>query len=252
MKKQILVVDDNRIILKFMSNLLEQEGHYVATTEDGLSALSMLTTFTPDILFVDLIMPKIGGDKLCQIIRKTPSLKDVFIAIVSAVAAEEGRDVTKFGANTCIAKGPFNSMAKHILEVLEELDEKATNLTPGKILGIEEVNSREITRELLSVKDHFEVILGRMSEGILELTEDARVVYANPGALTIIGEPEEAVLASNFLDLFDDPHRGRIGIGHRQQGALVRAGCLGGEIDAVRSHHVHGGHWYPRFGQQGV
>ena len=208
--KKILVVDNHPVMLNLIANLLEKKGHEVCTAKDGLSALDILRVWMPDVVFLDLVMPNIGGEKLCQIIRKTPSLKDVFIVIVSAVAAEEGRDVTKFGANTCIAKGPFSSMAKHILEVLEESDKKTTNLFPGKILGIEEVNSREITRELLSVKDHFEVILERMSEGILELTADARVVYANPGALAIIGEPEEAVLASSFLDLFNEPDGDRI------------------------------------------
>jgi len=61
MKKKILVVDDNRMILSFMTNLLGKEGHEVVTAEDGISALDIITTFTPDIIFIDLILPRIGG-----------------------------------------------------------------------------------------------------------------------------------------------------------------------------------------------
>ena len=63
---------------------------------------------------------------------------------------------------------------------------------------------------MLLVKEHFEIILDRMEEGILEITGDSRVVYANPAALSIIDKPEETVLASNFSDLFDKGEQKRI------------------------------------------
>ena len=48
MGQKILVVDDDRIILKFATNLLQREGHEVATAEDGFAALNLLTSFTGD------------------------------------------------------------------------------------------------------------------------------------------------------------------------------------------------------------
>ena len=47
----------------------------VTTVEDGVSALKALTDFTPDIIFLDLILPKIDGDKLCRVIRKMAHLR---------------------------------------------------------------------------------------------------------------------------------------------------------------------------------
>ena len=72
MGKKILLVDDDRVLLKFASDLLEKKGHEVATAQDGFAALNLLTSFYPDIMFFDLIMPKIDGDKLCHIVRKMP------------------------------------------------------------------------------------------------------------------------------------------------------------------------------------
>ena len=120
MKKKILVVDDNRMILKFLSNLLDGEGHEVKTCEDGLSALSLLTTFEPDIVFVDLIIPKIGGDKLCQIIRTMEHMKNCYLVIISAAVAEMDLDFRKIGVNACIAKGPFGQMGKHVLAAIKD------------------------------------------------------------------------------------------------------------------------------------
>jgi PAS domain S-box-containing protein len=202
MAKKILVVDNHPVVLKFMTELLEKEGHQVKTAETGLDALDILRNFIPDVIFVDLIMPNIDGKKFCQIIRKIPELKDVFLIVLSAIAAEQNVNFTEFGANACIAKAPFNKMAKYIHAVMDQL-----SLAPGvslsdQVIGFNDVFPRHITEELLFVKRHFEAILGTMSEGILEITSEGRIVYANPAAIALIGILEEKLLASNFTDQF--------------------------------------------------
>ncbi len=211
MSKKIMVVDNHPLILQFLSNLLEKQGHHVLTAKDGLSALEAMKTFVPDIVFVDLIMPNISGKRLCRIMRKRPHLKDIYIVILSAIAAEEKLDVADFGANACIAKGPFNKMAEHVIQVIGQFDMKGLASRPsGEILGIEHVTAREITKELLSSKRHFEVILNGMSEGILEISPELKIVYANPSCLSLLGMPEEKLLTSDFVGLFNGRDRTRI------------------------------------------
>ena len=208
--KKILVVDNHPVILKFLSNLLEREGHQVLTAGDGLSALDVLKTYIPDVIFIDLVIPNISGDKLCRIIRSMPKLNDVYLIILSAIAAEEEIDFAEFGANACIAKGPFNKMGQHVLAALNQLDKGDLNGLSGRVIGLEDVYQRNITKELISSRRHFEVILSNMSEGILELTLEAKIVYANPTAIFLIGIPEEMLLASNFTELFSRTDRERI------------------------------------------
>jgi PAS domain S-box-containing protein len=211
MSKKIMVVDNHPLILQFLSNLLEKEGHHVLTAKDGLSALEAMKTFVPDIVFVDLIMPNISGKRLCRIMRKRPHLKDIYIVILSAIAAEEKVDVADFGANACIAKGPFNKMAEHVVQVIAQFDRKEpASGSSGEILGLEHVTAREITKELLSSKRHVEVILNGMSEGILEVSPDSKIVYANPSCLALLGLPEEKLLTSDFVGLFNGTDRRRI------------------------------------------
>ncbi|MCK4830571.1 response regulator, partial [bacterium] len=210
MKKNILVVDNQPVILKFMTHLLEKEGYNVQTAEDGLAALDILKGFIPDALFIDLVMPNINGRKLCRIIRSKPLLKDAYIIILSAIAAEEELDFAEVGANACIAKGPFDSMAKHVLDVLDHPDPKTQHHISEKIRGIEDIHQREIIKELLYSKRHFEAMLNNMSEGIVELTMKEKIVYANPSAISLIGIPETKLLTSDFTELFYNNQQNKI------------------------------------------
>ena len=208
--KKILVVDDHQQMLQFMTNLLTKQGHQVLTAQDGLSALDILQTDTPDVIFLDLIMPNISGEKLCQIIRMIPRLNDVYLIILSAFVAEKEVNLAELGANACIAKGPINKMAQQVLAVLDQSDLEGSDGFKGEIVGLEDLHPRHPVMELLSVKRHFEVILESMSEGILEISPEARVIYANRSAISLIGIAEEKVLGSNFIDLFWEIDRQKI------------------------------------------
>jgi len=202
MKKKIFVVDDDRVILKFVTKLLTREGHEVVTAEDGFSALNLLATFTPDIMFFDLIMPKIDGGKLIQIVRSMPQLKDCYLVIISAAVAEIDFDFEETGADSYIAKGPFSSMAKHIKAAIHASDAPRDEEEPKPIRGLDGVYARQLTKELLSRTRHLETILESMAEGILEVYS-GKVVYANKVALSLLGLPPEKILAVYPPDIFD-------------------------------------------------
>ncbi|MDY6880573.1 MAG: response regulator [Thermodesulfobacteriota bacterium] len=206
MEKKILVVDNNPVILEFMANLLRKERHTVLTAEDGLSALDILDNFIPDVIFIDLIMPNIDGKRLCRIIRQMPRLEHVKIVILSGIAAEEKLDIASFKADAYLPKAPANKMKKHVLNVIERLPV----WTSESAMELEYLSSREITKELLADKRHLELILSSMSEGILEITSEARIVLANPAAISLTGREERDLLASNFADLFSGEDRRKV------------------------------------------
>jgi len=202
MKSKILVVDNHRMMQKFMTTLLVKEGFDVKTAKDGISALDVLKAYTPDVIFIDLIMPNISGDKLCRIVRSMPQMKDVFLVILSAIAAEGELDFTGFGADACIAKGPFDKMSAHVLALLDRWEKGDLSGFAQKVIGIEDINKREITKELLSTRRHLQVIIENMAEGIFELTPAGKIIYANPVAVSISGIEEEKLLGTYFTELF--------------------------------------------------
>nr|HID59954.1 response regulator [Desulfobacterales bacterium] len=210
-KRRVLVVDNHPVILTLMSNLLEKHDYSVRTAADGLSALDMLRkkTYIPDVIFIDLVMPNIDGVKLSKTIRMMPEFKHVHIVILSAVAVEEKIRLDEIGASACIAKEPFNKMSQNILSVLAQLENNPPPHLLENVFGRENVYSRQITKELLSSKKHYEAILNNMSEGILEITPESRIVYANPTALSLIDISEEKLLSTPFTDFFHGDDRKR-------------------------------------------
>ena len=202
MGKKIFVVDNHPMVLRLIANLLEKDGHEVRTAEDGLGALDILRSYVPDIIFVDLVMPNISGEKLCRIIRNMPHLQGVFLVILSAIAAEEELDFATLGADACIAKGNMSNLGRHVARVIELSNFVNSQENPHFIMGLDEVATREITRELLSSRKHFEVILENMSEGILEFAANMKIIFVNPAALLLVGIPEEILLGTEFTDIF--------------------------------------------------
>lgn len=200
--KKILVVDDHQSMLTFMADLLEKEGHEVKTAEDGFSALNILTTFIPDVMFVDLVMPKIGGDKLCQIVRRMPDLNDCKLVIVSGAVVEQEFDHSVICADASIAKGPFKIMEQHVLSVIKEPKSARTGDSRTAIMGIDGVVRRRMTHELLSLNRHLETVLESMAEGILEVFSE-RIVRANSAAASLLGLPQEELLGSSVRHLFE-------------------------------------------------
>jgi PAS domain S-box-containing protein len=203
MKKKILIVDDDPLMLKFMTDLLKKEWHEVVTAEDGFLALEILTSFVPDVMFIDLIMPRIGGDKLCQIVRKMPHLNECKVVLLSgAIAEQEAAQYAEMGANASIAKGPFEKMGEHVLEVLEEPMPRVGEVVPKPIMGVEGVVGRRMTEELLKVSRHLQTVLESMGEGILEVFSE-KVVYANAAAISLFDMPQEELLGVSVQDLFE-------------------------------------------------
>ncbi|MBN1613528.1 MAG: response regulator, partial [Deltaproteobacteria bacterium] len=209
-KKKILVVDNSPVVLSLLGKFLEKQGHDVVMAGDGLSALEILKTYRPDLIFLDLIMPNIDGKKLSRLIRSSPVHKDACLIILSAVAVEDGINIGDIGANACIAKGPFDTMSRQILETLQRLDENGSNSVIDEIIGVENINPRDITKELLDISQHFEVALESLTEGIVELNNGSRIVFANPAASAIIGQPEENLLSACLTQFFDKKDKERI------------------------------------------
>lgn len=208
--KKILLVDNDRFILEVLKDLLTQKGCQVVTAEDGLSALDALETFTPDTIFVDMVMPNIDGKRLCKILRKMENLKDTYIVSLSATAREDFGDIADLGIDASIAKGPLEEMGREVLGVLDQPRSVSSRLVSGTSPGPKEIQQRTITKELLSGLKRFEVILAQMNEGIFEIASDGRIVYANRGASFLTGLPDEDILGRGFPELFAKEDRQRV------------------------------------------
>jgi PAS domain S-box-containing protein len=206
--KQLLLVDNSPVILKLLSHTLERQGYLVKTAGDGLAALQVLENLRPDVIITDLIMPKIGGDLLCRIIRSRPEFDEVLLVVLTAVAAEEQLDYVALGADACVAKGPAKVTCDHILSLVQRT-RKNCSVESG-VIGLEGVNKREITSELLSAKHHFEVTLEFMTDGFVELTTSGKILYVNNRTAEFFQQAKEFLISSDFVSHFHREFRSRL------------------------------------------
>lgn len=90
-KRRVLVVDDNHDAAASLALLLKHNGDDTDTAHDGLEALEAAEHFRPDVILLDIGMPKLNGYEVCRRIREQPWGKDVLIIAVSGWGQESNR-----------------------------------------------------------------------------------------------------------------------------------------------------------------
>jgi two-component system alkaline phosphatase synthesis response regulator PhoP len=103
--QKVLVVDDEEPILELLKYNLEKQGYDVRTAIDGQVAVDTARKFHPDLVLLDIMMPKMDGVEACRQIRAIPELANTFIVFLTA-RSEEYSEVAAFdvGADDYITK----------------------------------------------------------------------------------------------------------------------------------------------------
>lgn len=119
---RILVVDDEPEIHAVLGKLLENEGYEVVSTYNAQQALESITDKRPDLILLDIMMPKVSGIELCKLIKSDPATRDILVLIVSARDDQSDRiDGLAHGADDYVSK-PFHlrSLARKIEHMLDK------------------------------------------------------------------------------------------------------------------------------------
>lgn len=83
-KLRILVVDDSATIRRSAETMLSKEGCEVITAENGFEALSKITRHRPDLIFVDIMMPRLDGYQTCAIIKNNAEFRDTPVVMLTS------------------------------------------------------------------------------------------------------------------------------------------------------------------------
>ncbi|MDX2292677.1 MULTISPECIES: response regulator, partial [Streptomyces] len=86
--KQILIADDEVDILEIVGYNLSKEGYEIYTAKDGNEALDKARQLNPDLIILDIMMPKKTGVEVCQILRSQPAFQDTLIIFLTALSDE--------------------------------------------------------------------------------------------------------------------------------------------------------------------
>ena len=83
MKKKVLIIEDEDIMLNLLQKKLTNEGYEVFTAMDGEKGLEVMAKVNPELVLLDIVMPKLGGFEVMERMKKDPGLKEIPVIIVS-------------------------------------------------------------------------------------------------------------------------------------------------------------------------
>lgn len=117
MEKKILIVDDEPDILEVTIPRLKKSGYTVLTTTTSEEALDLVPKNMPDLILLDMLLPKMQGDELCKWLKKEDKFKHIPIIIFTASIVRIPEKVNEMGADDYILK-PFD--AKELLRKIRK------------------------------------------------------------------------------------------------------------------------------------
>ncbi len=120
--RTVMVVDDSVTVRKVTSRLLERHGYRVLLAKDGMDAIARLEDITPDIMLLDIEMPRMDGFEVAALVRHNPRLEKLPIIMITSRTGEKHRErAFAIGVDAYMGK-PF--VDQKLLETLQELLER--------------------------------------------------------------------------------------------------------------------------------
>lgn len=131
--KRILIVDDEEILRKIYSDRLTFEGFTVETAADGEEALGKIRTSPPNLILLDILMPKLNGLQVLEQLGTDTALKAIPVIVLSNVANDENiKKALTLGAKDYLLKTNFspNEIINKIKSLLDTTVEKTYRISP--------------------------------------------------------------------------------------------------------------------------
>ncbi|MDP2227022.1 MAG: Hpt domain-containing protein [Moraxellaceae bacterium] len=117
--RTVMVVDDSVTVRKVTSRLLERHGYEVLLAKDGMDAIAKLEDQKPDLMLLDIEMPRMDGFEVASLVRHNPNLEDLPIIMITSRTGEKHRErAFQIGVNAYMGK-PFQE--EQLLETIGEL-----------------------------------------------------------------------------------------------------------------------------------
>ena len=88
-QRKVLVIDDNPVVVRLDESLLSSAGYEVISATDGEDGFNKACTEKPDVILLDVVLPKIHGFELCQKIKNDPRSRDIPVIFVTGTGLED-------------------------------------------------------------------------------------------------------------------------------------------------------------------
>jgi len=212
MSKQAMVVDADYFFVEFVSELLQKRGYAVTKAYDGKDGISKLESNPHDILFVDLVMPKVDGQQFIHFVRLKYGPNHFPIVALSGVMIEQLGNLNEIGADYFMAKGPIDKLAVQLNEFMAEI-ETYPEFPPSemKIMETGGVYPRRDAVGLLNSLKFHQAVIESLGVGIIVVDIDTRILNANSMAFEILDKSATQIVNRPVVDIFPKPVRAKLG-----------------------------------------
>lgn len=205
--RKVLIADDEPDILEILKYNLSNEGYEVITAKDGDEALEKARRTNPDLVILDIMMPKKTGVEVCELLRAQPSFKETLIVFLTAVN-DEGTQIKglETGADDYISKpiSPkvFLSRVNALFRRLNKSDIRVITLE-NMVIDPERFIVKVDDREIILAKKEFELLY-------LLALKPGRVFLRNEILNSIWGN--EVIVGDRTIDVHIRKIRQKLGI----------------------------------------
>lgn len=130
----VLLAEDSRFLRNAYALYLRREGFYVVTADDGYQALSLAKSEHPDVIVLDLLMPRLGGVGALKVLKEDPLTVHIPVIILSGLPSSNESKLTESGAFAYLAKtqvGP-EELPSHVKRALASIGQYRPNVPPDR------------------------------------------------------------------------------------------------------------------------
>ncbi|NLW30878.1 MAG: response regulator [Fibrobacter sp.] len=201
-KPTVLVVDDDPMSVELIGQFLEKRNYDMEISHSGVEALKILKKVKPQVVLMDLMMPKMSGLECCRIIRQKHS--SIQLPVIILTARNQMTDLVhsfKSGANDFLTK-PFSRSELHMRINTQINIRKAYDIMMENQKLKTEINlrkNREI--ELFSLQKKLANMLDTIKDAVMAVDEDSRICYLNKQCEEIIKPVNTSLIGKKFTSL---------------------------------------------------
>jgi len=133
-KTKILIVEDEEILLTALSEELNQEGFEVVGAHDGMEGVEKTTSEKPDLILMDLVMPRLDGIGALKQIKENPEVKDIPVVILTNLSDyDKVSDALSLGAMDYLVKANYR-LEELVNKIKTVLERKQTGVTATPVV----------------------------------------------------------------------------------------------------------------------
>ncbi len=207
-KKKILIIDNDKLLVGFVSDFLLEKGYEVITAYDGIEALEQVRDNAPDCIVLDIVLPKVDGSRVCMFLRQDPKTREIPIIAFSGLGPKDIAAIPELSADAYVAKGPLGIVTNNLYLAIKALEERKRGAGLEKsTFGYEGFRPRQLVSEILAEKGRYVFLLRNMDEGIVETDAEGITIFVNPAAAKILGVAERTLIGKPLSGIFPSDQR---------------------------------------------